>query len=263
MEVQFIDFFWFFLKTAGILAPSPRILFLFGARKNCIPTPALARIEVRRERKQGGPGNPAVGWAGRGDTSAPHQYGCRLRLRMSSCLWRALDPKRENAAGGNWRLKRPGSVSASEPAGVWRRGGAARRGSFGVASLCQARQRLGTEPLFWGRGPWPALYLLPCFVGRARSPLRSAHVPPSRGVPPRAVAASRRPGEVPGVLSRLLCGAAGARGEQGWAGWVSARALGLALGGCSTPQAPPTSWWACRVTPRSPARFWRLNSFGT
>lgn len=23
------------------------------------------------------------------------------------------------------------------------------------------------------------------------------------------------------------------------------------------------SWWACRVTPRSPARFWRLNSFGT
>lgn len=127
--------------------------------------------------------------------------------------------------------------------------------------MCQARQRLGTEPLFWGSGSWPALYLLPCFEGRARSPRRSAHVPSSRGVPPRAAAASRRPEAVPGVLSRLLCGAAGARGEQGWASGVSARASGLAPGGCSAPQATPTSWWACRVTPRSPARFWRLELY--
>lgn len=182
---------------------------------------------------------------------------------MSSCLWRALAPKRENAAGGNWRLKRPGSVSAQEAAGIWRRGGAARRGGLGLASFPRARRRLATQPLFWGRGPRRALYLLPCFVGRARSPPRGAHVPPSRGALPRAAAASRRPGEVPGVLSCLLCRAAGARGERGWADGVTARASGLAPGGCPAPQAPATGWWACRETPRSQARSRRVKSFGT
>lgn len=213
----------------------------------------MKRAEVRQL------GGPSVGWAGRGHTSAPHQHGRRLGLRMSSCLWRDLDPKTEKAAGGNRRLKRPGPVSASEPAGV--RTPVDRHG--GAPLLWLAFPRPGhawARSLCFGGGGRARLFLS-CFVGRARSPPRSAHVPAACGGYP---AASRRPGKVPGVLSpALLRGAAGAQASWAGTGGVTARAAGLAPVGYSGPQAPTTSRWACREMRRSRARSGRLKSLGT
>lgn len=91
------------------------------------------------------------------------------------------------------------------------------------------------EAFVLGEGTVPALYLRSCFVGRARSLPRSAHVPPPRGVQWRA----RGPGEVSGVLSSLLCGAARARASAAEPAGVTARVSGLAPGGCS---APPSAY---------------------
>lgn len=138
-------------------------------------------------------------------------------------------------------------------------GGSAWRGTFALAGVSQAGPRLGTEPLFGG-GDRARLFLS-CFVGRARSPPRGAHDPAACGGCP---AASRRPVEVPGVLSpSLLRGAAGAQASGAGDGGVTARVAGLAPAGCSDPQAPATSRWACRETRRSRARSGRLNSLGT
>lgn len=128
-----------------------------------------------------------------------------------------------------------------------------------LLDFSQARPRLGTEPLFWGREPCLALYLLPCFVGQARSQPWSAHVPPARRVQLRAAGLGRSPASYPVSPPRSSWGV----GERGWAGGVTARAVGLAPGGCLSPQAPTTSWWAWRETPRSQARSRRLNSLGT
>lgn len=126
---------------------------------------------------------------------------------MSSCLWRDLDPKTENAAGGNWRLKRPGPVSALEPARVRRPGGSARRGTFGFCLIFLRQGHAWARSLCFGGGGRAWLFIsCPALWARlAPSPgVHTSHPPAVFSCEPQASRGLRRP-----ILS-LLRGAAGA-----------------------------------------------------
>lgn len=91
-------------------------------------------------------------------------------------------------------------------------GGSAWRGTFALAGVSQARPRLGTEPLFWGRGPCPALSLLLCGPSSLPAPecTRPSRLRWVSSFEPQAREGPRRP--FPGSPPRSSWGA----GELGW-----------------------------------------------
>jgi hypothetical protein len=185
----------------------------------------MGRTEVGRLRGW-------VGGADRRDTSAPHQHGRSLGVRMSSCLWRYPAPKRENAVGENRQLKRPwpGECRIRQECEhkVGRQGGAAlvlfqffRLGNSWIGSLC-----FGGGGRAWFFISHPALWAeLALRAGALASP------PSCAGLQRAEVAGTEAPepqASFPASFAEQL----GRRGERSGADRVTARAPGLASGGC-------------------------------